>query len=353
MIRVLLQSEDRYFIQAFSNYASTHCTNIEFVCFSTADKALAYLETTTLRFDAVLAPAALLSRLPASPMTRLAIGEHTAFSSPEQMTINIYQSGPAILADVRNALVLAGNHMLAGDDGRSVQVVAAYSVQGGSGKTTISYALAAAAARSGKQALYVNLEPFPACGQLYAHEFARSMDDVLFALKSGRDLAPVLLDTMERNDDQVMVLPPFSQAGDLLSLSQDNCKTLIETLAAKTNMDYLFLDLPTGFQPMNLWLLENCSLVMLVYTDTPCGQEHRARAERDLYFKNLPIHGGIMTVLNACQKKTPEEGVAGKLPFSESLQQGRRVGDVLDRNPAYLKSCLELLQRIDSNGLDL
>lgn len=352
MIRILLQSEDRYFIQAFSNYASTHCANMEFVCFSTQDKALEYAVQTTLRFDAVLAPAALLAQIPWPHATRLLIGEHTSFSSPEQMTINIYQSGPAILADIKNALILSGNHMF-GDGNHSAHVVAVYSVQGGSGKTTISYALAAAAARSGKQALYVNLEPFPACGQLYEHEFARSMDDVLFALKSGRELAPILLDTMERNDDHVAVLPPFSQAGDMLSMTQENCKDLIEVLAAKTNMDYIFLDLPTGFQPMNLWILENCSLVLLVYTDSACGREHRARAEKDLYFKNLPIHGGILTIFNACQKKTPEEGISGKLPFSESLLQGRRVGDVLDRNPAYLKSCQEILQRIDSNGLDL
>ena len=55
MIRIVLQSEDLYFLQAFSDYASAHCPSIEFVCFSSKEKALQYLEKPPLRVDALLA----------------------------------------------------------------------------------------------------------------------------------------------------------------------------------------------------------------------------------------------------------------------------------------------------------
>lgn len=347
MLRVLLQCEDAYFMQAFSNYASANCHSMEFLCFSTPEKAAEYLSTTPLRLDALLASPAVLALTGQPGALRLLVGERTVFSDPQNMQINIYQSGPAIISDIHNALALTGKHLFGDTGGRNVHVAAVYSVQGGSGKTVLSYALAAAAARRGKQALYINLEPFPAFGQLYAQEFSASMDDILFALKSGRDLAPVVLDTMERDRSNVLVLPPFRFAGDLLSLSEDDLKALLQVLTEKTDLEYIFIDLPAGLQPLNQWVLENCGLVLQVYTDDAVGREHRKRVEEDVYFKNLPIPGTILTVLNKCRKKDTEEDIAAKIPWSESLQQGHMAVDVQERNPAFLKSCFDLLEKLD------
>lgn len=347
MLRVLLQCGDAYFVKAFSNYASAYCQNIEFVCFTIPEKAVDYLSATALRLDAVWATQAVLDQVTQPHTVRLLVSERTVFSNTDQIQINMYQSGPAILSDIKSALALSGNHILSNAGDREVRVIATYSVQGGSGKSTLAYALAAAAARAGKPALYLNLEPFPALGQLYEHSFSGSMDDLLFGLKSNRDLAPVLLDTMERNRDQVYVLPPFSFAGDLLSLSEENLKTLVHTLVEKTDLEYLFLDLPVGFQPLNLWALAQATCVLQVYSDDITGREHLRRAQEDVYFKNLPIQGGILTVLSKCRQKNPESDIVAKFPLSESLQQGKRVADVLERNPAFLKSCTDLLDRIE------
>lgn len=343
MIRMLLQCEDAYFVNAFSNYASLNCPTIEFVCFTTVDRAREYLAGSSLRLDAVLGSQELLDQVNRPKTARFLVSDQTVYSDEEAIRINIYQSGTAIISDIKSALALSGGDLFR-TGGRNVHVVAGYSVQGGSGKSVLSYALAAAAARAGKQALYISLDPFPALGQLYEHNFSSSIDDLLFALKGSRDLAPVVLDTLERNMDQVMVLPPFHFAGDLLSLTQEELERLIRVLVEKTDLEYIFIDLPTGLQPMNLWVLEQCTTVMQVYTDDMAGRERMLRVDQDVYFKNLPIHGQILTVLNQSRQKTPEEGIDMKIPRSESLQQGRRVADVQERNPAFLKSCTDLLQ---------
>lgn len=345
MIRMLLQCEDTYFVNAFSNYASLHCPTIEFVCFTTVEKALEYLDSTSLRLEAVLGSQVLLDKMTRPKTARFLVSDQTVYSDEEAIRINIYQSGTAIISDIKSALALSGGDLFR-TGGRNVHVTAGYSVQGGSGKSVLSYALAAAAAREGKQALYISLDPFPALGQLYEHNFAGTIDDLLFALKGSRDLAPVVLDTMERNMDHVMVLPPFHFAGDLLSLTQEELENLIRVLVEKTDLEYIFIDLPTGVQPMNQWVLEQCTTVMQVYTDDLAGRERMQRVDRDVYFKNLPIHGQILTVLNKSRQKNPEEGVDIKIPRSESLQQGRRVADVQERNPAFLKSCTDLLRKL-------
>lgn len=346
MIRVVLQCDDAYFVRAFGNYASAHCANIEFICFTKAEKALAYISSTSMRVDAVFAEHAVIDRLSVTRITPILIAEQTQFSDGHTIRINIYQSGPAIISDIRSALAISGNHILTNAVDREVKIVAAYSVQGGSGKTVLSYALAAAAARSGRQALYLNLEPFPALGQLYDHTFSSTMDNLLFGLKGGRELAPVVLDTMERNSDNVFVLPPFSLAGDLLTLTQDDLRSLFKVLVEKTDLEYIFVDLPVGLQEMNLWALEVCTSVIMIYSDDLVGREHMQRAQSDVYFKNLPIEGGFLTVLNKSQQKEREEGIAARIPQSESLLQGRRVSDVQERNPAFYKSCVELLHQI-------
>ena len=348
MIRILLQSDDGYFVNAFSNYASLHCANIEFVSFTTAQKALAYLSTAQLRLDAVLATREVLDHLPPDTASmRLLVSDRTLYADTKNIQINIYQAGSAIISDIKNALALSGERMFGTLNGRGVRVVAVHSVQGGSGKSVLSYALAALAARGGKQALYLSLDPFPALGQLYEHTFTHAMDDLLFALKGTRDLAPVVLDTMERNADNVLVLPPFHFAGDLLSLTQENFEKLLEVLVEKTDLEYVFLDLPVGFQELNLWALEQSSCVLQVYTDDAAGRERLRRVQQDVYFKNLPIRASVLTVLTQCRQRDAEEGIAIKIPKSESLLQGRRVTDVQERNPAFLKSCADLLRQID------
>mgnify|MGYP001851097317 CR=1 FL=1 len=346
MLRVLLQCGDAYFVKAFSDYASAYCPNIEFVCFTVPDKAVDFLSSTMLRLDAVLATQPVLEQITQSHIMKLLVSERTAFSNLDQIQINIYQSGPAIISDIKNALALSGNHLINRIEDREVRVVATYSVQGGGGKSTLGYALAVTAARSGSPTLYLNLEPFPAFGQLYDHHFSRSIDDLLFELKSDRDPAPVLLDTMERNRDQVYVFPSFSFAGNLLSLSQDNLNVWMKTLMEKTDLEYIILDLSVGFHPLNLWALELATSILQVYSDDVTGREHLHRTEEDVYFKNLPIQGNFLTVLNKCRQKTNEENIAVKMPFSESLQQGKRVADVLERNPAFYTKCKELLGRI-------
>ena len=346
MLRVLLQCDDAYFVKAFSNYASTYCKNIEFLCFTTPSKAIEYLSSPLLRLDAVLATPAVLEQATQPRMIRLLISEHTVFSNPEQIQINIYQSGSGILSDIRNAFSLFGRAVSSGAGDHTVQVIAAASVQGGSGKTTLGYALAVTAARSGHQALYLNLEPFPSLGQLYENTFERQMDDLLFELKSSRDLAPALLDTMVRSRDGVYVLPICSFAGNLLSMSRENLETLVQILKEKTDLEYLILDLPVGYHPLNLWAMEFATCILQVYSDDANGRERLLRAQEDVYFKNLSVQGSFLTVINKCRQKACEEDAAIRFPFSESLQQGKRVADVMERNPAFYKACKELLEKI-------
>ncbi|MBD5101234.1 MAG: hypothetical protein HDT27_00780 [Subdoligranulum sp.] len=346
MIRVLLQCDDAYFVRAFNGFASTYCRDMEFECFTDPQKARDSLAAKASSFDAVLGTQEFLSSVNPKNAIKLQAAEKTVYSDADGMSINIYQSGPVIISDLKNAMRLQGKAGLGPNDGGGKYIVSCFSAQGGGGKTTVCYALALAAARKGKNALYINFEPFPYEGQLEEHTFTASVDDLLFALKDERPLSLIAADTVERSRAGVLRLPPFHSAGDLLSLSREQIGVFLQALIEANELDYAFIDLPAGFQALNLWVMEESTHVLQVYSDNAPGRGRIGLLSQDPYYQNLPIRGSSLLVLNQCADKNEEDGIDGKIPYSHSLQSGIPIAEVQEKNPSFLESCMKLLEKI-------
>ncbi len=347
MTQILLYCDDDYFVESFSNFASAHATDLEFYSYTNWHKAMETLNTAKKRWDAVLADPEFLDEISGEKFLKLAISEETRFGAEvERTTINIYQPGNAIITDILNALAVAG-----GKNGARAQnharIIPVLSGQGGAGCSVVSYALAAAAVRSGKNAVYLNLEYVPTTQHLYQHTFTSDMDDLLFALKDGRDIAPTVMNTLERNRDGVLVLPGFHSLNDMMSLTQQNLQTLLSVLAEKASVDYIFVDFSAGFGVPCPWVLEESVAAIQVYTDTQAGWAKLSAAQQDPYIQELPLRGSLFTVINQCRKRTEKDGADAVIPFSESLQNGVLVSDVQNRNPAFLQACMELLNKLN------
>lgn len=347
MTQILLYCDDDYFVESFSNFASAHATDLEFYSYTNWQKAMETLSTAKKRWDAVLADPDFLNEINGGKFLKLAIAEETRFGAEiEQTTINIYQPGNAIITDIQNALAVAGGKSGSGVQNRA-RIVPVVSGQGGAGCSVVSYALAAAAVRSGKNAVYLNLECVPATQHLYQHAFNADMDDLLFALKDGRDIAPTVLNSLERNRDGVLVLPAFHSLNDMMSLTQQNLQTLLSVLAEKASVDFIFVDFSAGFGVPCPWVLEESFAAVQVYTDTPAGWAKLSAAQQDPYIQELPLRGALFTVINQCRKRSEKEEADVVIPFSESLQNGVPVSDVQNRNPAFLQACMELLNKLN------
>lgn len=345
MIRILLQCQDSYFVGVFSNYVSANCPELEFICYTNKEKAAAFAKDSGRKLDAVIAEEEFLEMLDLPDTVKLCISDRTLFSKQDEVQINIYQPGSAMIADIKSALSMKKGYLKTASGKTISNVAAVFSCQGGSGKTVLGYALALTAVKEGKQALYLNLEPAPYTGQLYRHTFQSSMDDLLFALKDGRELAPVVMDTIERDEAGVMVLPPFHSTGDLMSLTEEDVHRILQVLIENAGADYLIVDLSCGMQPINGWVLKECTTVVQVYSDDPVGRARMKLAQQDDYDRDQLMHGMALTVLNKCKTKT-SDGAVSCIPFSKSLQEGCSVGEVQDRNPAFFQSCVGLLHKI-------
>lgn len=341
MTRVFLQSSDAYFVTHFSDFVSNHFRDMEFVCFSDLEKACSFYEKTPYRFSALICEEEMASRVGIRENRVMYISDFTSLEDKEHSTINIYQSANSIIADIRSALVLSGASVQP-----DTRIAAFTSLQGGAGKSTLAYALALAAVRQGKQAMYLNLEELPSVSQFNHYAFKRNVDDLIYKLQEGRDVAPMLLETVERDEYGVLMLPPFHSAEDLLSLSEKDLEKLLQAVSAVANVQYIFADLPSGLNRITEMLTRQASTVVYVWSDTLQGREKRERMNRDPWFMKADVHGLQLHVLNRAGSREEEPGIDVKFPNSKSLQGGSMVSDVQDKNPLFLNSCMLLLDRI-------
>lgn len=345
MVRILLQCKDSYFVHSFSNYVSANCPELEFLCYTNEEQANTFIKSSGKKLEAVISEEDFLEELDLKDTLKLYISDRTLFSKDEAIRLNIYQPGNAIIADIKSALSLKKGYLTTATGKTVSNLTAVFSYQGGSGKTVLGYALALAAVKEGKQALYLNLEPIPYTGQLYHHTFQSSMDDMLFALKDGRELAAIMMDTIERDEAGVMVLPPFHSIGDLMSITEHDIQKILQVLIENAGAEYVFVDLPCGLQPMNIWVLKECTTILQVYSDDKVGRARMKLAQQDDYYQDRSIKGMTLEVINKCKAKT-NDSIINCVPYSESLQEGCSVNEVQDRNPAFFQSCIGLLQKI-------
>ena len=180
MIRMLLQCEDTYFVNAFSNYASLHCPSIEFVCFTTVEKALEYLSGSFLRME----PSWALRNCwtgSSGPMwhgswyrTRPCIPTRnpsgSTFISPVRPSFRTSRAPwrfPAMICSTRA-------------DGMSMWWRPTLYRAGAANRCSATLWRLRRRGRENRP-LYISLDPFPALGQLYEHDFSGTIDDLLFA----------------------------------------------------------------------------------------------------------------------------------------------------------------------------
>ena len=66
----------------------------------------------------------------------------------------------------------------------------------------------------------------------------------------------------------------------------------------------------------------------------------------DNYFIGSAYPGASFVVLNRAQSADSEAGIDLKFPNSNSLQRGDMVANVEDKNPMFLKSCMNLMEML-------
>lgn len=351
MITVLLQNDDDFFIKNFNDFVATSIKDIQFLCYTDADRALKELEDSKIHIVAAIGNEEFIDKINSSDkvdnkLVKLLTSNETLIKKDSITKINIYQNGKSFVSDIRTAISSITGTGLGQVNGR--YIVSFFSVQGGVGKSTLAYALAMVAVSSGKQAMYINFEPAAYVDRFYAPMEGKDLNDLLYNLRDGRkDVEEQILNTKRRDENGVWVLPPFESISELYKLERKQLEVLISNLHEKVDIDYVFIDLPAGYQEVNMWVMTMSNVIIHTASNVAGGEMRLEKTLQDVYYKNIEFAGKTITVINKKSEDPIRSVVDMTIPFSNSLSKDAKVLDVLKTNPGYYKAIKELLDNIE------
>lgn len=351
MFTVLLQNDDEFFIKNFNDFVATSIKDIQFLCYTDVERAIKELEDSKIHIVAAIGSDEFIKRVNSSEnidnkIVKLLTSNETLIKKDEISKVNIYQNGKSFVSDVRTAISSITGNGLGQVNGR--YVVSFFSVQGGCGKSTLAYALAMVAVSSGKQAMYINLEPSAYVDRFYSPLDPKSLNGLLYNLRDNRkDVQEEILNTRKRDENGVWVLPPFENISELYKLERKQLEVLITNLHEKVDVDYVFIDLPAGYQEMNLWVMTNSNVIIHTASNVAGGEIRLEKTLQDIFYKNIEFAGKFITAIIKKNEDPIRSVVDMTIPFSNSLSKDVKVLDVLKTNPGYYKAIKELLDNID------
>ncbi|MBP3201832.1 MAG: AAA family ATPase [Lachnospiraceae bacterium] len=351
MFTVLLQNDDEFFIKNFNDFVATSIKDIQFLCYTDVDRAIKELEDSKIHIVAAIGGDEFIKRVNSSEkidnkLVRLLTSSETKIKKDDISEINIFQNGKAFVSDIRTAISSITGNSLGQVNGR--YVVSFFSVQGGVGKSTLAYALAMVAVSQGKQAMYLNFEPSAYLDRFYTPMDPKGLNDLLYNLRDGRkDVQEQILNTRKRDENGVWVLPPFENISELYKLERKQVEVLISNLHEKVDVDYVFIDLPTGYQEMNMWVMTMSNVIVHTASNVAGGERRLEKTLQDVYYKNIEFAGKTITVIIKKCEEPIKSVVDMTIPFSNSLSRDVKVLEVLKTNPGYYKAIQELLNNIE------
>lgn len=345
-VQILFVCPDPYFAELFTNYAGNAQHEFSLLCFTDNEKALAFYQTKGDSLQALLAPQPFLNQLEQEDILRICLSDFTQRSEnrAELQHLNIYQQRRDILADLQ---LLLGAHLGLNRQCMAhghTHVLTFFSTQGGSGKSTLAYLTALRAAQEGKSA-YISLESAPFTDVLYPPaQCAVRGEELLYAIRDRQDPVKAILPALTHNSHNVYVLPSCQSLQDLMELTAENWKFLLESLFNGGGMDYIILDLGSELNSVSRMAFDHSDLAVAVYTDDPMGRGKRDRLLQDPNFSQLRPACPCLEVRNKCRQKLPATDALIPVPFSKTIGSASSLSAVLGGNSDLFSACSQLLQ---------
>lgn len=343
---VFVYSADHFFIESFGAYIMENSGN-EFDVSLYTEKAAAETALKSQSADAVLADQDFLVRNQESLQNsaKIAIAEQTGFQTHDGIyELNIYQRGKDILSDLKKIVTGdTGKRVVSGE--KAQKVIAFYSPQGGTGKTTLAYICALLGARN-KTSIYLNLEEFGYTDHLYKMSFGVSMEEIMFQVKDNRDVNALLSEAICRDNRNVSVLPVMQNIKDYMDVTADNVLKMLEKLKEVSEAEYIFVDLSGGLSGRNSAIMEQSDAVFLVFTDNAVGRGKMERIKNDRSIQGDEVYRHMFFVMNQCRTKEGSTDVI-RIPYSNTLSADGDLEQALSGNRELYQSCMEIMSIVE------
>lgn len=321
-IRLILISKDRNYMDALTEFIGCqfgHLLNVS--SFDSIDKISEYknFERCVILID---------------EDNRLCFGEDTlVFRLSEDKISNVqnhiykYQCSDnivmCILSKVNKLWQLGDNFH---KSGKSPRIIAVCSAAGGAGSTTISLLLSAFLSQKGNKAFYFGMESFGTHEWFFKSKPNHTLSEFLFDVKSRNtrlDYSLGLHKTIDESSGVWFIGSPESSL-EFEELSMEETGSIIESFRKLSELNYVVLDIGTGFSPRTLEVLKSADNIVFVDEDSYIARQKKilwrddiARIEK---INNICLGSKIIEVTNRSDhSETPDKPIFPRLVGTEGI----------------------------------
>ena len=193
----------------------------------------------------------------------------------ERKCINPYQKTENFLNEILwNYGELSGETSFLIEKKTEKKLICVYSPCGGSGKTTVSFALAEYFAQD-KNVLYLNFDIFSSTNSIFGETQKGGFSQVLLSLKqnAGNQFLLSVSKNMKRNQKtNILYFTDLENPFDLEDMKEQELQKMLEQMIEMKDIDIVIADLETSFTARTKKILEFSDIVILPVLDTPICQ---------------------------------------------------------------------------------
>ncbi|MBW7476545.1 hypothetical protein K0T92_17650 [Paenibacillus oenotherae] len=190
---------------------------------------------------------------------------------PRYREVLQYQSIPQLMNELTAVHDFYGEQK-GGGSGSSLSaiVIAVYSATGGIGKTMLARQISHQAGVRGARVFYLNLEQWNATTLWLGDEGREDLAQMLYTLQAQPDKAAHRLTELRKRHAAMKFdyFAPCSNADERLSLSGEQGRLLLSTIADSGKYDVVIVDLDSRMDPLHQAVFQHCThLVWMVARD--------------------------------------------------------------------------------------
>lgn len=339
---IFCNTED-YFLNQIADFISRTQKEIQIMVYSDYEKAYEYIEKNHNQIEAVLADGVFFNKELPDKVTKILCSNYTElFPEDGFYQLNVFQRDEDLIRDLKKICLEQGVLQTVGDTEQVGKLISFFSIQGGSGQSTIAYQLAASLAQTYK-ILYYSSDFCNVYQTMYPVEHPTEISQLIFNSKDRQLHKDHFFQAIVRNQHGVYVLPPFQTIGDIVELKEEDIVFLLEQVQALHEFDFIFLDLNHQLDQLQQQLLSMSEKIISVYTTDFVGQQKQQKLQQDLYISKLRLLEKTEFVFNKSVQDTVIDIETVQFPY---VQPSVDLFHSFYDHGNFRQSCLALKERI-------
>ncbi|MDP4179687.1 MAG: AAA family ATPase, partial [Bacillota bacterium] len=177
-----------------------------------------------------------------------------------------YQLGENLAKNILNLYSDKNCEIILTNGEKTTKVVAVFSPNGGSGKTSVAYGCSLKSVQRGKKAFYLNLEGSASTPLLFETDGQFNLSHVFYYLKSKNKSFSLKIEGIRMIDKSTGIhyfAPPKNHL-ELLDIEPDEYSELIAKMKEMRQYDVIFIDMPCFLEKRMISVLKACDVLLCV-----------------------------------------------------------------------------------------